>query len=123
MMLDRNHGCPFATMNAELKEENRQLRALLTPEITPKFPKAWKLNPTESRVLACLFSSPTRARTKRQIMAATIRTENQHSSVLATYVTGLRKKTGLTIENEVGVGYRLPPETAEAIRKALSDAR
>jgi hypothetical protein len=103
-------------------EEVRQLRAMLLPPRGPKFPERWKLAPGEARVLASLYTSQTYFRTHQQLHLAAVKFAENGKNVHPTYVTKIRKKTSLIIENEPCVGYRLTERDVAIIREAISDA-
>ena len=116
--------CPFYAENERLKEELRQLKALLQPTALPEFPEEWKLSAPHKRVIASLLSSPTYSRTSAQLLAVSVKfAESASSHVHQTYISQIRRKTGLKINFDYETGYYLPPETVESLKRAVSPSR
>lgn len=83
--------------------------------LTYDAPAVWGLTPFETRVLGMLIKVPV-ARSDR-IIAALYADDpdcGSERSILV-FISRMRRKLGIEIENIKGVGYRLPPASRERL--------
>ena len=103
------------------EEEIRQLRAMLVPRI--EFPREWKLQPAETKILRHLFGVAPRRCSKQEIKDMLYwRRDEQPESGLETRVAKIRAKLrpfGIIISSQRGMGYWLNEKDADLIRSFL----
>ncbi len=110
--------------NEALREEVRQLRKALRPEI--HFPLSWGLSPQEQALLSALRVSSPRLLTLDRAMTALYATDDPPATrFVRILLSRLRRKlanTGLnvTIENTYCRGCRLAPEGCALIDSAIA---
>ncbi len=107
-----------------LREENRQLRELLTPPI--RVPEEWGLTLSEERLLSALQAAGTRTVTHERALTATCDREEDlpERQILSVLVSRVRKKLGraglpTSIETVRAEGYRLTDRGLAALNVAL----
>ena len=107
-----------------LREEVRQLRALLAPPI--RLPIEWRLTLSEERLLSALRAAGPRTLTRERAIVAMCDREVDlpNSQILSVLASRIRAKLRLIgIENPIiavaGEGYRLTPAGLAALKAAL----
>lgn len=111
---------------ADLQAELQDMRSQLAPSIA--FPQAWKLDPTERRIVGSLYASPNGFRAKdilREVMSRDWR--EREDNLLSVRICKLRKKlraanTGIQIKTIHCGGYEMPKESREIVRRAVEMA-
>lgn len=99
-----------------------------TLSFVPDVPAGLRLTKREDLVLRSLLKRP--LATKEQVMSDAYADlydlgDEPEIKIVAVFVCKIRKKMkpfGLTIETQFGVGYRVPPETRQAIRRMNEEA-
>lgn len=105
-----------------LKEENRQLRAML---VTPDFktPQHWGLSASEDRMLSSLYSAPVGGRPKEALKTASCISTHADVKVVEVRISKMRQKLrpfGVEIHTVWGFGYELTPASVQIIKEAAS---
>ncbi len=108
--------------NEYLKEENRQLRAML---VAREFntPVEWGLSRCEEKLLSSLYAAPGHMRRKEALRIASCLDPDADEKVVEVRVSKMRKKLkpyGVIIRTVWGEGYELTQEAADIIRGALA---
>lgn len=107
-----------------LEEENRQLKAALCGSEAIHFPREWKLNAAERRVVRSLASSPSGFRTHEALFKVAAVKEDVDRALLGVVIARARRKLkpyGIEIQTVWGEGYKLYPESRLAVLKACSE--
>jgi two-component system cell cycle response regulator CtrA len=107
-----------------LEEENRQLHAALKGSDSIHFPREWRLNAAERRVVRSLASSPSGFRSHEALFKVAAVREDVGHTLLGVVISRARKKLkpyGIEIQTVWGEGYKLYPESKEAVLRACSE--
>lgn len=101
----------------ELREEIRQLKALLVPKFM--FPKEWNLTPREADVLALMVTRNGYPVSNEDFLNSIWRDEERDIRNINVNIWKLRKKLekfGFTIKNSHGTGYFVDSGLLETIK-------
>lgn len=114
-------GLSLREENDMLREQVRQMHALLQPPLT--FPFEWGLTLAEARILQCLVGAPDGRRSRDAIhVAASGQDPLSSPKVIEVRICKLRQKLaplGFKISTLHGFGYRLDPAArAHILKKA-----
>lgn len=104
------------------KEENRQLRAMLTARDF-HMPLEWRLTRAEERLLGSLYSAPNFMRRQEALRMASCINPDADVKVVEVRISKMRKKLkpyGIEIRTVWGEGYQLTPASARIIKEALA---
>lgn len=108
--------------NDELRETVRFMRDMLMPPM--RFPRAWRLTPTEGRLLAAFYANPEGLR-KESVHA--VIDENMEPvtepKIVDVFICKMRKKLkpyGVAFETQWGSGYFMTPESFSIVGAALA---
>jgi DNA-binding response OmpR family regulator len=104
------------------REENRQLRAMLTARDF-HMPSAWGLTRAEEKLLGSLYSAPNYMRRHEALRMASCIDPHADQKVVEVRVCKMRKKLrphGIEIRTVWGEGYELTNESARIIKEALA---
>jgi DNA-binding response OmpR family regulator len=109
----------------DLEEENGKLRRMLRG--TVPFPLEWKLSPSHTAVLGCLYRSPAGYASEEMLLSALQQRHGARASVitLKVHMHRLRRlvaPVGITILCRWGEGYELGPG-ARAVLDEVTQAR
>lgn len=104
-----------------LEEENRQLKALLSPPMI--FPSSWKLSPQEARLLAALYAhvgfvAPERLRVA--IVGVDGEQGNRYHQVVLVRLRQKVEPLGVTFVTKYCIGVCLLPEGRVIVQDALA---
>ncbi len=108
----------------ELEETIRQMRESLAPAIN--FPIAWRLSPTEQRILAAFARAPNGYLSNEQIFVVLESKSEDMPNLARVFISSIRKKTErvcIRIFTRWGAGYETPLDSLSVIRSALGHAR
>lgn len=105
----------------ELKEEKRQ-REESACIIGMYFPPEWKLSKSQSVVLTELMARPGYVATQNQLLNALKKYDcgTKYTGVL---ISQIRLRAKIDIKYVWGVGYQIPHDSAQALKKQISDRR
>lgn len=107
--------------NDYLKEEVRQLRAMLAPAEFP-IPREWGLTRCEAKLLGSLYSSKDGFRAHDALLESCLNTESD-PNVIKVRISHIRRKLkplGIEIKTVWGEGYSLSEESKLLIARAIS---
>lgn len=106
-----------------LREENRQLRALLAP--VGRLPEAWAVTPHQTRLLAALARGGGRPVSTERLRIALYGFEGEAEiSSMRTQLCHIRRRKdlhGLDVRTHYGEGYSMPAEDCARVLAALAD--
>jgi two-component system cell cycle response regulator CtrA len=104
---------------AELIEENAWLRSLVKADAHDIFPRAWRMTPTESKILYLLYTRPSLSFEAAMACLYSDKPSEPETKIITVYACRLRRilrPYGVAIRSRHSYGYFIPDEGKAAIR-------